>query len=107
MAEFAYNNANNEIISPIFFKLNCTFEEDINFCSRSNLTEKLAKARRQVILIYHQKSQKQAYDKSVTSHNYASNKKVCLNSKFIKTHWKYKLESKFFRLFQVLYPIGK
>ena len=51
--------------------------------------------------------QKQAHNKEVKSRSYASDKKVWLNSKYIKTKQKRKLEAKFFELFQVLHAIKK
>ena len=54
-----------------------------------------------------QKLQKQAHDKGVKSQSYSPSEKVWLNSKYIKTKHNWKLEAKFFGLFQVLYPIGK
>lgn len=35
--------------------------------------------------------------------NYALNKNIWLNNKYIKTNWNEKLEAKIFRLFQVFY----
>ena len=56
---------------------------------------------------YGQKFQKQAHNKDVQLKNYATNNTVWLNSKYIKTKQKQKLKAKFFRPFQMLYPIGK
>ena len=58
--------------------------------------------------LYHvQELQKQAYDKKVKPCSYISGRKVWLNSKYIKTKCKRKLEAKFFGVFWVLYLIGK
>ena len=54
-----------------------------------------------------QKLQKWAYDKSVKPRSYAPSDKVWLNSKYMKTKCNRKLEAKFFRPFQVLYPVEK
>ena len=35
------------------------------------------------------------------------NKKICLNSKCIKSNRNYNLENNFFEFFQVLYPMNK
>ena len=54
-----------------------------------------------------QELQKQVHDKGVKPRSYASNDKVCLNSKYIKIKCNQKLEAKFFRPFRVLHPVGK
>ena len=54
-----------------------------------------------------QELQKRAHDKGVKLQNYAPGKKIWLNSKYIKTKRNQKLEAKFFRPFQVLYPVEK
>ncbi len=51
--------------------------------------------------------QKKAYDKGIRSRSYALGEKIWLNSKYIKTKRNKKLESKFFRPFQVLHAVGK
>ena len=56
-------------------------------------------------LYYAQKLQKQAHNKGVKARSYASSNKIWLNSKYIKTKQNWKLETKFFRPFQVLYFI--
>ena len=58
-------------------------------------------------LYYAQKLQKQANEKGVKPRSYAPGDKVWLNNKYIKTKRNRKLEAKFFRLFRVLYPVGK
>ena len=58
--------------------------------------------------LYHaQELQKQAYDKRVKPQSYAPGDKVWLSSKQLRTKWNYKLEAKFFGLFQVLHPVSK
>ena len=58
--------------------------------------------------LYHaQELEKRAYDKEVKSRSYALGEIVWLNSKYIRTKCKRKLETKFFGLFQVLHPVGK
>ena len=58
-------------------------------------------------LHYTQELQKQTYNKEVKPWSYAFDKKVWLNSKYIKTKRNQKLKAKFFELFRVLHPIGK
>lgn len=58
-------------------------------------------------LFYAQKLQKQTHDKGVKLRRYIPSDKVWLKSKFIKTKWKQKLETKFFGLFQILHPVTK
>ena len=50
---------------------------------------------------------KQAHNKDMKPRNYASNGKLWLNSKYIKTKYHWKLEAKFFGLFQVLHLVEK
>ena len=58
--------------------------------------------------LYHtQELQKQAHNKDVKPGSYVPSDKVWLNSKCIKTKCNWKLEAKFFGLFQVLHPVGK
>ncbi len=54
---------------------------------------------------YAQEFQKQVHDKAVKSRNCASDKKVWLNNKYIKTKQNHKLETKFFNRFWALYPV--
>ena len=96
MAEFTYNNAKNTITSHMPFELNCSFnpqvsfENNLNSCSRSYSTNKLAKKLKKLIdicqqnLLHTQKLQKKVYDKSVKPQSYTSGEKVWLNSKYIK-----------------------
>ncbi len=48
-----------------------------------------------------------AYDKGVKNYSYTPDKKIWLNSKYIKTKRNKKLESKFFGPLQVFYTVGK
>ena len=119
MAEFVYNNAKNVNIGHTPFKLNygfypqVFFEDDINLCSRSCSANKLVKELRELMniyqqnLLYAQELQKRAYDKGVKRQSYASEEKVWLNSKYIKTKQNQKLEAKFFDLFRILHLYGK
>ncbi len=119
MVEFAYNNAKNISTGHTPFELNCgyhlrvSFEEDVDPSLRSRSTNKLVEELRELMevcyqnLLHAQELQKRAYDKGVKSRSYAPDKKVWLNSKYIKTKRNKKLESKFFGLFQVLHIIGK
>ena len=54
-----------------------------------------------------QEFQKRAYDKDVKSRSYAPSEKLWLNNKYIKTKHNWKLEARFFKLFQVLYLVEK
>ena len=51
-----------------------------------------------------QELQKRAYNKEIKLRSCASSEKVGFNSKYIKIKRNQKLEKKFFRPFQVLYP---
>ena len=119
MAKFAYNNAKNASTGHIPFKLNCgylprmSYKEEVNPRSKSKSVNKLsAEPKEQIIVCYEnlhhaQELQERAHDKDVKLKNYASNNKVWLNSKYIKTKHKRKLEAKFFRPFWVLHLVGK
>lgn len=50
---------------------------------------------------------KHAYNKCVNPWNYVFDNKVWLNIQYIKTKPKPKLKTKFFQLFQILYPVKK
>ncbi len=54
-----------------------------------------------------QELQKQYHNKYAKPRSYAPDKKVWLNSKYIKTKQNRKLEAKFFGLFRVLHLVGK
>ena len=119
MAEFAYNNSKNTSTSYTPFELNCgyypwmSYKEEANFCSQSKLAEKLSAELREMMIVcrenfyYIQKLQKRAHNKRVKPRRYASGEKVWLNSKYNMTKYNQKLETKFFRPFQVFHLIGK
>ena len=77
MAEFAYNNAKDTSTRHTLFKLNCGFypqvffKDDVDPCSKSRSSNKLAKKLKELIdicqqnLFYAQKLQKKAYVKGV------------------------------------------
>ena len=118
MAEFAHNNAKNTSTSHTLFKLNCGyhsrifFEKDIDLRLRSHSANKLAEEQKKLIefccenLFHTQELQKRTYDKEVKSRSYTLNKKVWLNSKYIKTKKNKKLKSKFFEPFHIFYTVG-
>ena len=119
MAKFAYNNAKNASTGYTPFEPNCGYhpcvfyKEDVNPCSKSKLTDNLANNLRELMnvcwenLQHAQDLQKHAHNKGTKPRCYAPGDKVWLNSKYIKTKQNQKLEAKFFRPFQVLYPMGK
>ena len=81
----------------MLFQLNCGYQprmfykKKVNSRSQFKLADKLLAELRQLMIIcqknlhHAQELQKQAHDKGVQSWNYASSKKVWLNSKYIKT----------------------
>lgn len=97
MIKFAYNNIINASTYPISFELNCSYYsyvfigDEIIFCLKFDLANELAKELRDLILIYQQNLfyiqglQKQVYHKEIKLKSYTSDKKVKLNSKYIKT----------------------
>lgn len=119
MAKFIYNNAKNTSTSHTPFKLNygyhprVFYKEDVDPRSKSKSAKKPSTELRKLMIIfqknlYHtQKHQKRAQDKAVKLRSYASDDKVWLNNKYIKTKLNYKLKVKFFGPFQVLYSVGK
>ncbi len=119
MAEFAYNYTKNASISHTPFEFNCgyhprvSFKEDVDPRLRFYSANKLAEDLRELIkvccqiLLHVQELEKRANDKGAKSRSYASDKKVWLNSKYIKTKRNKKLESKFFGPFQVLHVVEK
>ena len=119
IVKFAYNNTKNASIGHISFELNCgynlwmLYKEKVDSYSLFKLIDKLSVELRELIVIccknfYHaQKLQKRANDKSVKPRNFASNEKIQLNSKYIKTKQNQKLEAKFFKTFRVLHLIKK
>ena len=119
MAGFVYNNAKNANSGYTPFELNCgyhprmLYKEDVDPRSKSKSADKLLTELRELIIIcrknvhHAQKLQKRAHNKGVKPRNYAPSDKVWLNSKYIKTNQNRKLKAKFFKPFQVLYPVGK
>ena len=119
IAEFAYNNAKNTRTGYILFDLNCgyhpcvSFEKNTNPRSQLKLADELSAKLQDLMTVcrenlYHaQERQKQAHNRSVKPRSYTPNDKVWLNSKYIKTKHKRKLQAKFFRPFRVLHPVGK
>ena len=119
MAEFTYNNAKNASTGHTPFELNCgyhlcvLYKEDIDPCSKSKLADKLLAELQELMTVcrenlhHTQELWKQAHNKGVKPKNYAPDDKVWLNSKYLKTKLKRKLEAKFFRPFQIPYPVGK
>ena len=119
MTKFIYNNAKNASTSFTPFKLNCGYhlcisnQKDINSCSQSKLTNNLADEFKEFRVIYWenlkytQDFQKEIYNNGTKPKSYAHNDKIWLNSKYIKIKQNWKLKSKFFRLFWVLYLLKK
>ncbi len=119
MAEFAYNNTKNISTRHILFEFNCEFypqvlfKEDVDSHSKSRLANKLTNKLSKRIKIYCQnllhihKLQKKVYDKGIKSRSYALDKKIWLNSKYIKIKRNKKLKNKFSRQFQVLHVVKK
>ena len=119
MAEFTYNNAKNAGTGYTPFELNCgyqpciSYEKDIDPCSQSKLADDLANDLRELMAVcwenlqHVQNLQKRAHNRGTKLRSYASNIKIWLNSKYIKSKQNRKLEAKFFGLFRVLHPVGK
>ena len=90
-----------------------SYKEEVDYRFKSKLADKLSAKLRELMIVcqenlhHAQELQNQAYDKGVKPWSYALGNKVWLNSKYIKTKRNRKLVAKFFRLFQVLYPVGK
>ena len=117
IAEVAYNNAKNASTGFTPFELNCdyhprvSYKENVNPCSKSKSADDLANDLRELMIIcqknlqHAQNLQKRAHNKSIKPRSYASDDKIWLNSKYIKTKRNRKLEAKFFRPFQVLQPV--
>ena len=115
MAEFAYNNVKHASTGYTSFELNygyhlcVSYKEDVDPCSRSKAADELTKELRNLMAIYRenlqyaQELQKRADNKRTKPRSYASGEKIWLNSKYIKTKCNWKLEAKFFGLFQVLH----
>ena len=119
MAEFAYNNAKNTSTGHTPFELNCgyhprmSYEEDVDPRSQSKSADELSAELRELMIVcqenlhHAQELQKRAHNKGVKPRSYAPGEKVWLNSRYIKTKRKRKLEAKFFGPFRVLHPVGK
>ena len=119
MAEFAYNNAKNASTGHMSFELNCgyhprvLYKENVNLRSQSKSADELSAELRELRIIcrenlhHAQELQKRAHNKGVKPRSYAPNKKVWLNSKYIKTKRNRKLEAKFFGPFWIFYPVEK
>ena len=119
MAESAYNNAKNASSGYMLFKFNCSYhpwmlyKKDVNPCTKSKSANKLSAKLKKLIIIYKknlyhaQELQKQVHNKCVKPRSYTLNDKIWLNSKYIKIKQNWKLKAKFFRPFQVLYPVEK
>ena len=119
MVEFAYNNSKNAGTTHIPFELNrgyhfwMLYKEEVDPHSQFKSADELSEKLTELMIVcrenlYHaQELQKWAHNKKVKPWSYASNKKVWLNSKFIKIKRNHNLETKFLGLFRVLYPIGE
>ena len=119
MAEFTYNNAKNANTSHTSFKLNCRYhpwvfyEEDVNPWSKSKSIDELLAKLQDLMTVcrenfYHsQELQKQGHNKDTKPRSYVLGNKVWLNNKHLKTKQNWKLEAKFFGLFQIFHPVGK
>lgn len=119
MVKFMFNNIKNASTSYTFFELNygyhphMSYEEDINSWSKFKTVDKLLTELWELILVccnnlFHaQEIWKQVYDKAMKLRSYAPVDKVWLNTKFIKTKKKQKLEAKLFIPFRVSYLMRK
>ena len=119
MAEFAYKNIKNASTGHTLFELNCgyhpqiLYKENVDSYSQSKSADELLAELRELIIVcrenlhHAQKLQKRAHNKGVKTRSYIPGEKVWLNSKYIKTKRKWKLEAKFFGPFQVLLSIKK
>lgn len=119
MVEFAYNNVKNASIGYTSFELirgyylRASYKEDIDPWSQSKPVDKLVSELKKLIIIYRenlyhaQGLQKQYLNKVIKFRSYALDDKVWFNSKYIKSMQNQKLETKFFRLFWVLYLVSK
>ena len=119
MSEFAYNNAINVSTGHTPFELNCGFhprvsyKEDVNPRSWSKTVDQLTTELQNLMFVYREnlehapELQKRYHDKHAKPKSYIPGDKVQLNSKYIKTKQKRKLEFKFFGTFQILYSVGK
>ena len=101
------------------FQLNCgyyfrmLYKDNINHYPKSKSADNLSAKLRELMIVCRenlyqaQKFQKRAQNKGVKPKNYILNNKIWLNSKYIKTKQNWKLETKFFGLFQFLHLVGK
>ena len=105
MAEFAYNNTKNAGSGHMLFELNygyhtqISYEEEVDPRFRFKSTDKLLANLRELIIVYYknllqfQELQKYAYNKGIKPRSYILGKKGWLNSKYIRTKQKQKLEA--------------
>ena len=119
MAKFVYNNAKDASIGHTPFELNygyhprILYQEDVNPRSRFKSADELLAELRELMIVcrenlhHPQELQKQAHNKGVKPRTYVTDKKVWLNSKYIKTKCYRKLEAKFFGTFQLLHFVRK
>lgn len=119
MAKFGYNNTNNVSTGHMSFELNCsyhprmTYKEELKLRFKSKSVNKLSAKLKKLVIVcrekfYHtQELEKQAHTKGVKLWSYIPDKKIWLNSKYIKTKRNCKWETKFFGLFQIVHYIGK
>ena len=119
IAELAYNNSKNASIGHTLFELNCgyyprvSFKDKCDTCFKSSSAKGVAVKLKELMNVSHQNFlyvqdlQKRASDERVNLRSYTPGEKVWLNSKYIKTKRKQKLETKFFGPFQVLHPVRK
>ena len=117
IAEFAYNNPKHISMGYTPIELNCgyyppvSYEKDVNPYPGSTSANELTKELRNLMAIYKknlqhaQKLQKKAHNNGTKPRNYALGKNVWLNSKYIKTKYNRKLETRFFGSFRVLHPV--
>ena len=108
MKKFAFNNTKHASMGYTSFQLNCKYQlhvsyiKDVDTYSKSKAANELTKELRNLIAVsrenlqHVQKPQKQAYNKGIKPRSYTPSKKICLNSKYIKTKRNWKLEVKFF-----------
>ena len=119
MAEFAYNNSKNASMGSTPFEFNCDYHAWVSFKDKCNARFRSFSANRLDVelrklinvcrqnLLDSQDLQKSAYNKGVKPRSCASDEKVWLNSKHIKTKQNRKLKANFFGSFQVLHPVEK
>lgn len=118
-AEFAYNNVINTSTCHSRFKFNysyhskVSFKENVDSRLRFRSANKLVEELKDLMevccqnLLHVQELQKRAYNKGVESRNFAPDKKIWLNRKYIKIKRNKKLENKFIGSFRVLHIVEK